>query len=107
MKKILALTAAACLIATPLSFAQTEQTPPAPQAQQVPRPDMPPQETPQTPIPTPAPAPQTQTQAPASEPQGCRTRQPAGSPCACLSAPDQIGVSTENSSGQTICVRPG
>lgn len=113
MKRALALAAAAFLIAAPLAIAQTpqsppEQTPPVtpttpPITQPTPTPTDPQPSAP-APSTTPAPAP-AMTQS-ASEPQGCRTRQPAGEQCACLSDTSRIGTSTPNGSGQNICVRP-
>jgi outer membrane biosynthesis protein TonB len=118
MKRLLALTAAACLIAAPLSFAQTQpptpQTPPPTQTTPVPTPSNPTTAPPATSPPVTTPAPSTTPAAPstpsattpAGEPQGCRTRKAEGEPCACLSDTSRIGVSTPNSAGQNICVRP-
>jgi len=108
MKRALALTAAALLLASPIALAQ--QTPPPgvqtpPPTAQPASPTETPAPTPTTPA-TPPPATTPAPAAPSSEPQGCRTRQPAGEPCACLSDTTRIGVSTANAAGVNICVRP-
>lgn len=103
MNRTLALAAAAAfLFAAPISFAQTQEQPPQtpPPITQPAPPEQPGEPAPQAPAATPAPA------SPQSEPQGCRTRQPEGEQCACLSDTDRIGVSTPNSEGVNICVRP-
>ena len=110
MKRVLALAAVAFLIATPIAIAQPTQTPP-----------------PETPPTTAAPprdathnaADTTQqrrrrrkrhqrrrrhaTSRPPA-PEGCRTRQPAGEQCACLSDTSRIGTSTRASGrAQRVC----
>ncbi|HRO02239.1 MAG TPA: hypothetical protein PLS69_01345 [Terricaulis sp.] len=107
MKRLLALTAAACLIAAPLSFAQTTPTPETPPATTQPAP--PPQ--PATPTPEPAvpPAEPSATMAPPA-PAGearCRTSKDAGEQCSCLSAPTEFGTSAPAASGShNMCMVP-
>jgi len=102
MKRLLALTAAACLIAAPLSFAQTnpQQTPPAatqpaPPSTPTPQPSTPPAE----PAATPAPA-------PAGDAR-CRTSKEAGEQCSCLSAPTEFGTAAPAANGShNMCMVP-
>lgn len=113
MKRLLALTAAACLIAAPLSFAQTTPQPtPAPaQTETAPPPVTTPPPATTTPTPTPGPAapttpPATTAAAPDGTPQ-CRTRKEAGEQCSCLSAPTNFGTSAPAESGShNMCVIP-
>lgn len=121
MKRTLLLAAAAFLIAAPISLAQTTpQTPPTSQQPSTPpstMPSTPPSSQPATPATpaTPGESPATpaspsassgQTQTAQGEPQGCRTRKPAGEECACRSEPDRVGTSTEHPAGHNVCVRP-
>jgi len=108
MKRLLALTAAACLIAAPLSFAQTTPAPATPPAAAT-QPATPPQ--PATPTPEPAvpPAEPSATVAPPA-PAGearCQTRKDAGEQCSCLSAPTEFGTSAPAASGShNMCMVP-
>lgn len=111
MKRLLALTAVACLIAAPLGFAQTTPQPtPAPaQTEAAPPPvtTPPPATTTPTPTPGPAAAPATTAAAPEGTPQ-CRTRKDAGEQCSCLSAPTTFGTSAPAENGShNMCVIPG
>jgi hypothetical protein len=113
MKRVLALAAVAFLIATPIAIAQSTQTPPPetppttaapPPVTQPTTPPTQPTAPPTTQTPSTTPAPSNQSTA---APEGCRTRQPAGEQCACLSDTSRIGTSTAHPDGHNVCVRPG
>jgi len=107
MKRLLALTAAACLVAAPLSFAQTTPQPQTPPTTAQPAQPAPPT----TPTPQPAAPPAEPAAAPAPPaPQGdarCRTSKDQGEQCSCLSAPTEFGTSAPAASGaHNMCVVP-
>lgn len=104
MKRFLAVTAAACLIAAPMSFAQTQPETPPPTATQ---PQTPPaQPAPQPATPATPPATTAEAPAPTGEPR-CRTSKDAGEQCSCLSAPTEFGTSAPAQSGShNMCVVP-
>jgi len=105
MKRLLALTAAACLIAAPLSFAQTTPTPETPPATT--QPATPPQPTTPTPEPAVPPAEPSATAAPPAGEARCRTSKDEGEQCSCLSAPTEFGTSAPAASGShNMCMVP-
>lgn len=107
MKRLLALTAAACLIAAPLGFAQTTPQPQTPPTTEQPAPAPTPTTPPTTETPATPPAQPSATPAPPQGEPRCRTGKEAGEQCSCLSAPTEFGTAAPASSGShNMCVVP-
>jgi hypothetical protein len=112
MKRLLMISAAAFLIAAPISVAQTTNPTPTPAPVTQPSQPAPPTTaapaptTPPPTVPAPSPSPPIMEESSATGRIMCRTVRNVGERCSCLSAPTNFGVARESANGgrRNVCV---